>query len=37
VECTFTIPESNCPMIVRSGAGSGYYFNGRAERIGWPV
>jgi hypothetical protein len=35
VECTLTIPESNCLMIVRSGASSGHCFNGRVERIGW--
>jgi hypothetical protein len=35
VECAFAIPVSNYPMIVRSGASSGHYFNGRVERIGW--
>jgi hypothetical protein len=34
VEYTLAIPESNCSMIVRSGASSGNCFNRRVERIG---
>jgi hypothetical protein len=37
VECTFAIPESSCPMIVRGSVSSGQCFDGRAERVSWSI
>jgi hypothetical protein len=37
VKCIFTIPESNCPMIVRGSASGSQCFNGRAESVSWSI
>jgi hypothetical protein len=33
----FTIPESNCPIVVRGSTSGSQCFNGRAKRVSWSV